>query len=104
MAELPTTPESASKWLGVLKAANDMNIIPIILAIAVGWMYWTNVTQTRLDLQAAEQRTRAALQSCREDVQAQGSRTREEVRTQSKAVQTAVGAGPASPAAPAVVP
>jgi hypothetical protein len=76
----PGSTEGASKWLDTLDKANRLGLIPLILALAIGYMHWTAQAQYRADLQAAEARTREALSECRASATAEHKRTREEVR------------------------
>jgi len=83
----PTTPEGAAKWLDLLKKANDYNLIPIILAIAIGYAYWTSQAQWTQRLDQSEARTRAALERCTSETRAEHRKTREELAKEADAVK-----------------
>lgn len=77
---VPEPSKAASGWLELLKKANDYNLIPLLLAAAVGYAYWTDKADAKKSLEASEARTRAALIACTDKVTGESSKTREEVR------------------------
>lgn len=94
--QIPEPPKAATSWLDLLDKANRLNLIPLLLAIAIGWAYWKTLDR----LEASEARTRAALAACSGNAQAvreESSKTREVVRAKSAELQQAIGVPSAAP-------
>lgn len=93
MADVPEAPKGASSWLDLLDKANRLNLIPLLLALAIGYAYWTSQANAQKRQDEAEARTRAALERCAGIASSEGSRTREEVRRKAGEVRQAIQPG-----------